>query len=90
MVFASQEWRDQFVAQFEALRNFAWANEKQFQLMKEPPVDTDAAPQAARQRYGLKPEADEDALVGYGGHSRPKSAGTARGKKRYPSPKGDS
>jgi PLD-like domain len=25
MVFASQDWRDQFVAQFEALRNFAWA-----------------------------------------------------------------
>jgi PLD-like domain len=69
MVFSSQQWRDQFVAQFEALRNFAWASESNLQLMKAAPADTGAAPAAARQRHGLVP-AEPGAVAGDGGHSR--------------------
>lgn len=68
MVFSSPAWRDQFVAQFEALRNFAWANERADQLMKAPPPDTGAAPAAARARNGLAP-AEPGAVAGGGGHT---------------------
>ena len=37
MVFSSQQWYDNFVAQFKRLRQFAWSNERQFQVMKNPP-----------------------------------------------------
>jgi len=69
MVFASQPWRDEFVAQFEALRDFAWANERSFQLMSKPPVDSGKAPPQSRQRYGLKPKPDRGALAGNGGRA---------------------
>jgi hypothetical protein len=69
MTFSSQPWRDQFVAQFEALRNFAWANEKEYQLMKSAPPDTGAAPVAARKRYGLAP-AERGAVAGGYGHAQ--------------------
>ena len=68
MVFASQPWRDQFVAQFEAIRDFAWSNERDLQLMPAPPADLGKAPAAARQRYGLKATPDPDAVAGHGGH----------------------
>lgn len=68
MTFSSQLWRDQFVAQFEALRNFAWANEKSLQLMKSPPPDKGTAPVAARRRFGLAP-AEPGAVAGGGGHA---------------------
>lgn len=68
LVFSSQEWRDQFVAQFEALRNFAWANERNLQLMASPPPDKGAAPAAARRRNGLAP-AEHGAVAGGGGHA---------------------
>lgn len=68
LVFSSQEWRDQFVAQFEALRNFAWANERNLQLMASPPPDKGAAPVAARRRNGLAP-AEPGAVAGEGGHA---------------------
>lgn len=55
MVFTSQKWRDEFVAQFEALRDFAWAAERSMQLMANPPADTGSAPAANRKRYGLLP-----------------------------------
>jgi len=67
MTFSSQEWRDQFVAQFEALVNFAWAYEPKFQIMSSPPPDTGAAPVAARKRYGLAP-AEPGAVAGNWGH----------------------
>jgi hypothetical protein len=54
MVFASQKWRDEFVAQFEALRAYAWSQEKSLQLLSAPPVDQKKAPPASRARYGLK------------------------------------
>jgi len=54
LVFASPQWRDEFVAQFEALRNFAWTNERNMQLMSAPPPDLAKAPAASRKRYGLK------------------------------------
>jgi hypothetical protein len=54
MVFASSKWRDEFVAQFEALRAFAWSQERSLQLMSTPPIDQAKAPPASRQRYGLK------------------------------------
>jgi phosphatidylserine/phosphatidylglycerophosphate/cardiolipin synthase-like enzyme len=82
MVFASQDWRDQFVAQFQALVNFAWANEKDFQLMSAPPVDPGAAPAAARQRYGLTPTPDKGAVAGYGGHAPPVKAPNKRAKRK--------
>jgi hypothetical protein len=54
MVFASQKWRDEFVAQFEALRAYAWSQEKSLQIMSTPPTDQKKAPTASRARYGLK------------------------------------
>jgi hypothetical protein len=68
MVFASQQWRDEFVAQFEALRDFAWANERDLQLMSQPPADVGKAPSASRQRNGLKGTPDHGAVAGRGGH----------------------
>jgi len=55
LVFASQKWRDEFVAQFEALRAFAWSQERALQLMSTPPPDEAKAPPESRKRYGLKP-----------------------------------
>jgi phosphatidylserine/phosphatidylglycerophosphate/cardiolipin synthase-like enzyme len=54
LVFASPQWRDEFVAQFEALRAFAWSQERSLQLMSAPPPDEAKAPAASRKRYGLK------------------------------------
>lgn len=71
LVFSSQAWRDQFVAQFEALRDFAWANERNLQIMSAPPPDTGAAPIAARKRYGLAP-AEPGAVAGSSGHAKHK------------------
>lgn len=68
LVFSSQAWRDQFVAQFEALRDFAWANERNLQIMSAPPADKGAAPVAARKRYGLAP-AQPGAVAGHGGRA---------------------
>jgi hypothetical protein len=71
LVFSSQEWRDQFVGQFEGLRNYAWANERNLQIMGAPPPDTGAAPAAARKRNGLVP-AEPGAVAGNFGHAKPK------------------
>ena len=38
MVFSSQDWYDNFVAQFFAIRQFAWNNERALQVMKSPPA----------------------------------------------------
>jgi len=70
LVFASQPWRDEFVAQFEALRDYAWANERAMQMMKKPPADLSMAPAASRARYGLKPKADPGAVAGHGGNAK--------------------
>jgi len=43
MVFTSQQWRDQFVSQFNSLRDFAWTNERSFQLMPKPPAGVSTA-----------------------------------------------
>jgi hypothetical protein len=37
MVFSSQEWYDNFVNQFEQIRQYAWTNEREFQMMTSPP-----------------------------------------------------
>jgi hypothetical protein len=37
MVFSAQAWYDNFVAQFEQIRQYAWTNEREFQMMKSPP-----------------------------------------------------
>ena len=71
LVFASQQWRNEFVAQFEALVDFAWANERSMQLMSSPPPDLGKAPAASRARYGLKPSPDPGAVAGHGGHAAP-------------------
>jgi hypothetical protein len=49
MVFFSPEWRDQFVQQFNTLRDYAWSNLRSKQLMKNPPagVNLDAKAPAA-------------------------------------------
>jgi hypothetical protein len=44
MTFNDQTWRDQFVAQFNALRDYAWTNERSFQLMKGPPPGVTIGP----------------------------------------------
>ncbi|MGB7349067.1 MAG: phospholipase D-like domain-containing protein [Candidatus Acidiferrales bacterium] len=69
LVFASQQWRDEFVAQFEALVDFAWANERSMQVMSAPPPDLGKAPAASRVRYGLTPTPDPGAVAG---HATPK------------------
>jgi PLD-like domain len=43
MVFRSQTWRNQFVAQFNSLRDFAWTSERSYQLMSEPPAGVKTA-----------------------------------------------
>ena len=67
MVFSSLDWRNDFVAQFEALRDYAWANEKSMQIMSSPPHDLGKAPAAARARYGLKPKPAPGDRAGSGG-----------------------
>jgi hypothetical protein len=76
LVFSSQPWRDEFVAQFEALRDFAWANERNMQLMSQPPADTSKAPAQSRVRNGLKGVADLGAVAGLGGHALSNRAST--------------
>jgi len=44
MVFSSQDWYDNFVAQFIALRQFAWDQERNLQLMPAPPPGVKASP----------------------------------------------
>lgn len=39
MNFGAQVWRDHFVAQFNTLRHYAWTEERDLQLMPEPPAD---------------------------------------------------
>ncbi|MGD1157066.1 MAG: phospholipase D-like domain-containing protein [Terriglobia bacterium] len=69
MTFSSQKWRDEFVAQFEALRDFAWANEREMQIMKAPPPDLGKAPADSRHRMGLTATPARGAIAGYGGHA---------------------
>ncbi len=38
MQFSSQDWYDNFVAQFKAIRQFAWDNERSLQVMHSPPA----------------------------------------------------
>jgi len=38
MVFSSQDWYDNFVAQFKAIRQFAWTQERSIQVMQAPPA----------------------------------------------------
>jgi hypothetical protein len=82
LVFSSPEWRDEFVAQFEGLRDFAWANEREMQVMSAPPPDTGAAPVASRRRQGLAP-AEPGAVAGLGGHA-PHPKREAKAKKPAP------
>jgi hypothetical protein len=49
MVFESQEWRDQFVQQFIALRDFAWTHERAMQVMSSPPPGVDSGASAGAQ-----------------------------------------
>ena len=77
MVFASQQWRNEFVAQFEALRDFAWTNERSMQLMKQPPPDLGKAPAPSRERYGLKGIPDKGAVAGQRGHKSNKASHAA-------------
>jgi phosphatidylserine/phosphatidylglycerophosphate/cardiolipin synthase-like enzyme len=53
MTFSSPKWRDEFVAQFEALREFAWTHEAEMQLMPEPPAGLEAptSSPAKQKRY---------------------------------------
>lgn len=76
LVFSSQQWRDEFVAQFEALVEYAWTNERSMQLMSAPPPDVGKAPAAARARYGLKPAQKSGGNVATSG----KSTGNSKGK----------
>jgi hypothetical protein len=38
MVFRSAAWAKAFVDQFQGLRQFAWTNERNLQLMPKPPA----------------------------------------------------
>jgi hypothetical protein len=69
LVFASQQWRDEFVAQFQGLVNFAWTNEKSMQLMSSPPPDAGKAPAGTRARYGLSPVPKTSGAAATGGKS---------------------
>jgi hypothetical protein len=74
MVFESQEWRDQFVQQFMALRNFAWTNERSIQVMPSPPPCMDLAAPAGGQTEGAPSSAAP----------APTHAGTKRSPKGHP------
>ncbi len=53
MVFNDKTWRDNFVAQFDTLRDYAWTNERADQLMKAPPSGvTIGTPNAAAPAKG--------------------------------------
>lgn len=53
MVFNDTTWRDNFVAQFDTLRDYAWTNERADQLMKAPPSGvTIGTPNAAAPATG--------------------------------------
>ncbi len=43
MQFISQPWRDHFVKEFEILRDFAWKEERNLQLMPHPPAGVSVA-----------------------------------------------
>ncbi|WP_167472652.1 phospholipase D-like domain-containing protein [Nocardia arthritidis] len=43
MNFAAADWRDHFVAQFNTLRRYAWTQERDLQLMPQPPADLNTA-----------------------------------------------
>ena len=63
MVFHAPQWRDQFVAQFNTLRNYAWSNLRSKQLMKQPPagVNLKAMIPAAAKPTAKKPVAKKSA-----------------------------
>jgi phosphatidylserine/phosphatidylglycerophosphate/cardiolipin synthase-like enzyme len=42
MNFSDATWRDHFVAQFTTLRNYAWSQERNLQLMPNPPAGVGA------------------------------------------------
>lgn len=42
MNFSDATWRDHFVAQFTTLRNYAWSQERELQLMPNPPAGVGA------------------------------------------------
>ncbi|MGP6190153.1 MAG: phospholipase D-like domain-containing protein [Vulcanimicrobiaceae bacterium] len=44
MFFHSTQWRDEFVQQFNTLRDYAWTNLRQYQLLKEPPTGVTIGP----------------------------------------------
>jgi hypothetical protein len=44
MFFHSSDWRDAFVKQFNSLRDYAWTNLRQYQLLKEPPEGVTIGP----------------------------------------------
>jgi len=58
MVFASQKWRDEFVGQFEALKQYAWTNERSMQLMSSPPPMGAPVPAAVAKRHGIRQRAE--------------------------------
>jgi hypothetical protein len=77
LVFASQQWRDEFVAQFQGLVNFAWTNERSMQMMSAPPPDVGKAPAVTRARYGLKPLPGGGSTAGTVASSKGKNAASA-------------
>jgi hypothetical protein len=44
LTFHSQDYRDEFVKQFEMLRDYAWTNLRSVQLLKEPPKGVTIGP----------------------------------------------
>jgi hypothetical protein len=44
MFFHSTAWREAFVEQFNTLRDYAWTNLRQYQLLKEPPAGVTIGP----------------------------------------------
>ncbi|WP_215543582.1 phospholipase D-like domain-containing protein [Amycolatopsis sp. CA-230715] len=59
MDFSSPDWRDHFVAQFATLRKFAWANERDLQLMPEPPDGVDTESTLDRPNFRRQPRSAE-------------------------------
>jgi len=83
MVFASQEWRDEFVGQFEALKQYAWTNERSMQLMSSPPAMGAPVPAAVAKRHGILQRAGTAGLATARTpkHNKHSSAGRARKKR---------
>jgi len=84
MVFNDKTWRENFVAQFNTLRDYAWTNERADQLMSQPPagVTIGAASTASSTGGAKKGGAKKKGAVKKGGAKKAGGTKTDLGSKK--------